>query len=662
MEKLKLKVKPAKRRDIGRNIIRIDENIMEKLNIKTGDVIEIIGKKRSAGIAWLGYPQDNGLGIARMESRFLKNTGTFINGSIEIRKTIPQIAQEVILAPVLEQIKKNPKFESFVKRKVNNYPVTLDDYITISVGTKREITFKVINISPNEVCIIKQDTIIKVSEKITDLNFLSNTQLKDLEKFLKKCEYSKAELVNDIETEKNIDYDWIREWIKDSKVKLNHVIEYLLQNNDLEWLLSKIALDLYKKYEKTISQGQAEAVLKRVLDIKLSSTGRTQLYELRKKIRRYENFLAHFGDLAKIYDFTFKVISLGLKPEQATKLLLGPSIQGGFGQRHIIGVRFYPKTIDISDKKVKLQLWDISSEIQWRTHIQSYCKGTSGAILAYDKSDQESFNLVKDFYMELKKATNLKFHPIEMGGESVDIPVILIGLGDSKKVSSEEGRSLANELGTFGYVEITEAETENFENMLASLSLGIITNYQNAIKRSPKSKFRLKIAVVGDAEVGKTSLIKKYTQGIFKTDYVKTIGAQYSNYIKEMEGVKAKYSFWDVAGSDQFHFLRENFLYESKAAIIVYSLEENELGNESFKHIEDWYNDIMKYCGNIPIIIIGNKVDLVDETNLVNSKVQDFVNKNNLLGFYLTSAKTGQGIVEAFNKIIEELYNLYYFL
>ena len=65
---------------------------------------------------------------------------------------------------------------------------------------------------------------------------------------------------------------------------------------------------------------------------------------------------------------------------------------------------------------------------------------------------------------------------------------------------------------------------------------------------------------------------------------------------------------------------------------------------------------------SIHIIIIGNKVDLVDETNLDNSKVQDFVNKNNLLGFYLTSAKSGQGIVEVFNKVIEELYHLYNFL
>ena len=56
-----LRVQKAKKRDIGRNIIRLDPKTMEELNIQTGDVIGITGKKESAGIAWPSYPQDNGL-------------------------------------------------------------------------------------------------------------------------------------------------------------------------------------------------------------------------------------------------------------------------------------------------------------------------------------------------------------------------------------------------------------------------------------------------------------------------------------------------------------------------------------------------------------------------------------------------------------------------
>ncbi len=163
-----LRVQKAKKRDIGRNIVRIDPKTMEKLKIQTGDVIAVNGKKESAGIAWPSYPQDNGLGIVRVDSRLQKNTGTRIDDTIEIRKVNAVVAQNIVLAPSNFPIKNNPRFESFVKRKLNNYPVTLDDFIFISIGISREITFKVINIRPSGVCIIKPDTLLNISERITE--------------------------------------------------------------------------------------------------------------------------------------------------------------------------------------------------------------------------------------------------------------------------------------------------------------------------------------------------------------------------------------------------------------------------------------------------------------------------------------------------------------
>jgi len=168
MPSVTLRVQKAKKRDIGRNIIRIDPKTMEKLKIQTGDVIAVNGKKESAGIAWPSYPQDNGLGIVRVDSRLQKNTGTRIDDTIEIRKVKTQLAQNVVLAPSNFPIKNNPRFESFVKRKLNNYPITVDDYIFISIGISREITFKVISMRPNGVCIIKQDTILNISDRITE--------------------------------------------------------------------------------------------------------------------------------------------------------------------------------------------------------------------------------------------------------------------------------------------------------------------------------------------------------------------------------------------------------------------------------------------------------------------------------------------------------------
>ncbi|MFW9936373.1 MAG: CDC48 family AAA ATPase [Candidatus Thorarchaeota archaeon] len=167
-EKVTLRVQKAKKRDIGRNIIRIDPKTMEKLSIQTGDVIALFGKKESAGIAWPSYPQDNGLGIIRIDSRLRKNTGTSIDDTIEIRKVKALAAQSIVLAPASVKIRANPRFETFVKRKLNNYPVTIDDYIFISIGISREITFKVISLKPNGVSIIKPDTNLHISEHVTE--------------------------------------------------------------------------------------------------------------------------------------------------------------------------------------------------------------------------------------------------------------------------------------------------------------------------------------------------------------------------------------------------------------------------------------------------------------------------------------------------------------
>ncbi len=171
--------------------------------------------------------------------------------------------------------------------------------------------------------------------------------------------------------------------------------------------------------------------------------------------------------------------------------------------------------------------------------------------------------------------------------------------------------------------------------------------------------YNYKITVVGDGRVGKTSLIKKFTHSEFEKNYIKTIGAQFSVYFKKINEANIKLLFWDIAGQDDFNFLRPSFFSNSRVAIIVYSLEENNLGKDSYTHISYWYDDIIHFCGEIPIVLFANKVDLVDENDIDQSKIQKLVEKYKLLDYYLTSAKTGQGVVNAFNTIIRNLYDKY---
>ena len=173
-----------------------------------------------------------------------------------------------------------------------------------------------------------------------------------------------------------------------------------------------------------------------------------------------------------------------------------------------------------------------------------------------------------------------------------------------------------------------------------------------------RKNFVFKIIVIGDGGVGKTSLIKKYTKGSFKKEYIKTLGAQFSKYDEKIEKSAVKLFFWDIAGQAEFSFMRPTFYKGSKAAIIVFSYAIGEL-DKSFNHIYDWHEDIKKYCGDIPIILFGNKIDLVDDSSIDIGKVEEVVDKRDFLGFYKTSAKTGTGVYEAFQAIIKNLYEKY---
>ncbi|MHA2133004.1 MAG: CDC48 family AAA ATPase [Candidatus Thorarchaeota archaeon] len=166
MTEIVLKVAEAEHRDIGRFIVRIDAMSMEKLGVRTGDIIQIKGKRLTAAIAWPAYQGDKGREIIRMDGRIRRNAGVSLSEKVMVSRANEDPARNITLAPTSVPIRPEPRFEEFVKRKLLNCPVTTQDTVFIPI-LGRAIPFKVTSVKPGGTVVVQHSTILTIAEKPT---------------------------------------------------------------------------------------------------------------------------------------------------------------------------------------------------------------------------------------------------------------------------------------------------------------------------------------------------------------------------------------------------------------------------------------------------------------------------------------------------------------
>ncbi|MHA1880807.1 MAG: CDC48 family AAA ATPase, partial [Candidatus Heimdallarchaeota archaeon] len=159
-----LKVAEARQRDIGRQKVRIDGLSMRQINVTTGDVVEIKGKKVTAAIAWPAYPEDQNAGLIRMDKLLRKNAGVSLSEKVTVTKADAKNAKIVTLAPFQTPVAIDYSFENFVKRKLLGYPLTEDDTVLIPILGK-SLPFTVTSTTPKGIVRITEDTELKVIDK-----------------------------------------------------------------------------------------------------------------------------------------------------------------------------------------------------------------------------------------------------------------------------------------------------------------------------------------------------------------------------------------------------------------------------------------------------------------------------------------------------------------
>uniref|UniRef100_A0A8C0TYU1 Ras-related protein Rab-23 n=1 Tax=Cyanistes caeruleus TaxID=156563 RepID=A0A8C0TYU1_CYACU len=150
----------------------------------------------------------------------------------------------------------------------------------------------------------------------------------------------------------------------------------------------------------------------------------------------------------------------------------------------------------------------------------------------------------------------------------------------------------------------------------------------------------IKVVVVGNGAVGKSSMIQRYCKGIFTKDYKKTIGVDFLERQIQVNGEDVRLMLWDTAGQEEFDAITK-----------AYYRGENTI--ESFKAIPTWKEKVVTEVGDIPTVLVQNKIDLLDDSCIKNEEAEALAKKLKVR-FYRASVKEDLNVSEVFKYLADK--------
>lgn len=165
----------------------------------------------------------------------------------------------------------------------------------------------------------------------------------------------------------------------------------------------------------------------------------------------------------------------------------------------------------------------------------------------------------------------------------------------------------------------------------------------------------IKCSIIGDSNVGKTTIIDKFINNKSNNKHNCTIGAIYWTFSKDFKNRKIKLNLWDTAGQEKYHSLIPMYTRCCNIILLTFDLT----NKKSLYNLEKWYN-LTKTNLNISYLIIGNKKDEENLIQVDDIMISEFI-KSKLkpnIPVIKTSGKTGENIELLFEQIYDESYNI----
>jgi len=153
----------------------------------------------------------------------------------------------------------------------------------------------------------------------------------------------------------------------------------------------------------------------------------------------------------------------------------------------------------------------------------------------------------------------------------------------------------------------------------------------------------IKVVIVGNGAVGKSSMIQKYCKGIFTAEYKKTIGVDFLEKRICVNGEDVRLMLWDTAGQEEFDCITRAYYRGAQACVLAFSC----VDRESFKQVGRWKRKVEDECGNIPMVLVMTKMDLLYKAAVDSFEVEKM---SRSLGIHLvkTSVKENLNVGKVF--------------
>lgn len=165
--------------------------------------------------------------------------------------------------------------------------------------------------------------------------------------------------------------------------------------------------------------------------------------------------------------------------------------------------------------------------------------------------------------------------------------------------------------------------------------------------------FVFKILIAGDGGVGKTTLLRRFVDGVFDESTIETVGVDF--FLKEIKfedlRIKCTLQLWDLGGQERFRHLLESFIMGARAALLLFDLTRM----PKMDKILDWVNIVRLHDIKLPIMLIGSKLDLEEAIAVEDEYAVTIKNTFNMIDYFKISSKNGYNVAEVFDALVKEL-------